>query len=546
MPAPSKVVQESMHFLLDELGKHCYFMGLFFKTHSNDELALLRSRQGYVKILREKVELECARVLQRRKPGTSFYNQVVAHKTLIIALSDLSSMSMACFDEIEADQPFIHPAQKLCIKLVRRFGQSINLVTIGVDGAPRRAGLKLARRTEKLLALYEQIQQETLSQRDRLDDRELRTVLHCNFGLKRLVTQLSVLGEALIKADVGQVATLKNYRHLKDAAASLNYNLDDVTVKRLALTRSGSAIASIAYEGNDNSVDVLAVYKEGDYTKIKEEVEGVAQWQKVAPDVAPEVLAHSSRQGETSSLLIEHLPGKTFEKLALAGDQSGTEKILKALFKTLNRIWSDTLTAESCNAHFMAQLQKRIGDSRSVHPKLFAPTQTICDVVTPGFNELIERVQAKEARWTAPFSVLVHGDFNVDNLIFNEAEKRLYFIDLHRSSYFDYVQDISVLMISLYRLQAPDKKTRKLMMVCIEKIARYARKFAQKHNDELFELRLAAGLARSFATSTRFIYDAKLASKMYFRSRYLLETLANMAPEQEAHYQLSLEELFGE
>ena len=37
------------------------------------------------------------------------------------------------------------------------------------------------------------------------------------------------------------------------------------------------------------------------------------------------------------------------------------------------------------------------------------------------------------------------------------------------------------------------------------------------------ELRLALGLARSFASSTRFILDQTLAAAMFLRARYLLE-----------------------
>ena len=125
-------------------------------------------------------------------------------------------------------------------------------------------------------------------------------------------------------------------------------------------------------------------------------------------------------------------------------------------------------------------------------------------------------------------------------------QKRVYFIDLHRASYFDYVQDLSVLMVSIYRLQVLSGETRKRMMDSAIEIYRFGRRFAKRHQDDTFELRLAAGLARSFATSTRFIFDKKLATRMHLRARYVLERLARLPPEQEKTFLLPLKELYIE
>ncbi|MBU1297265.1 MAG: aminoglycoside phosphotransferase family protein, partial [Gammaproteobacteria bacterium] len=74
----------------------------------------------------------------------------------------------------------------------------------------------------------------------------------------------------------------------------------------------------------------------------------------------------------------------------------------------------------------------------------------------------------------------------------------------------------------------------------------FGRRFASRQQDVTFEVRLAAGLARSFATSTRFIFDKKLASRMHLRARYLLERLAKLSPEQAQTFTLPLKELYVE
>ncbi|TDO98948.1 phosphotransferase [Marinomonas balearica] len=544
-PPPSSAVQENIYFLLNEVEKHCHFVELFFKTHSVELLPRIRARRGYVQTLREKIERECALMIKRRKPGTAFYNQVTATRALANALQGISSHCIECVQEGTLDEPYQHPVNDLCRKLIRRIDRSINLVKLGMNTSQRRTGIKLARRTRRLLDIYDDIQSRTLSAKQSLTDDQLRAAVLCNYGLKRLIKQLALVGEALIKADLGQVATLQNFDHLRDTASSLNYDLNDLKVRRLALTRSGSAIAAISHK-NENGKDILAVYKEGDHTKIEEEIQGVKQWRKVDPRLAPNVLAQAKADGENSALLIEHIQGSTFEALLLEERKSGVKAALKALFKTLNSSWKETYTPEQSYAKFMQQLEKRVEDSKKVHPDFFAPEQHICGLRRLAFDDLTQIVAKKESTWRAPFSVLIHGDFNVDNLIYDDSEDRIYFIDLHRSDYFDYVQDISVLMVSIYRLQVLSGSTRKLMMESAKEIYQFGKRFAKRHNDTTFELRLAAGLARSFATSTRFIFDKKLSSKMHLRSRYLLEKLAALPQENESKFKIPLKELYIE
>ncbi|MCO4786102.1 MAG: aminoglycoside phosphotransferase family protein [Marinomonas atlantica] len=544
-PAPLIIIKDDLTFLLSEIEKHGVYTELLFKTGSPDILRSIRARRGYVQTLREKIELACARLLERRKLGTSYYNQVIAVRGLANALAALAQGFLDTVNAGSLDEQFEHPDSKNCLKFIKRINRTIALVKVGFSEDIRRTGIKVARRSEKLKSMYDDIQVETLSQKGLLLDLELQASILCNGCLRRLVDQLSDVAETLIKVDLGHVATLKNYKHLKHVTSELNYDLNDVKVRRLALTRSGSAIASVSHQ-NAVGQHVLAVYKEGDRTKIDEEVQGVQNWRNVDPKLAPDVLVKTQSDGETSALLIEHIPGKTLESLLREGKEKALEKALKTLFKTLNDTWQATLTSEHSRADFMQQLRKRIKDSAGVHPEYFTPEQRICGLLRPSFYDIVDRVEAKESRWPSPFSVLIHGDFNVDNLIYDDVEGRIYFIDLHRSTYYDYVQDISVLMVSIYRLQILEKNKRKVMMDCAKDIYKFAQRFAKRHNDDNFDLRLAAGLARSFATSTRFVLDKKLSTRMYLRSRYLLEMLSALPIEKEAKFKLPLKELYSE
>ena len=542
---PLNMVQEDLTFLLREIVKHGDFALLFFKTGSPDVLGRIKSRTGYVQTLREKIELSCARLVERRKLGTSYYNRVLAVRGFANALADLGGGLIECVEAATLASAFRHPAADKCIKFIKHLKRSILLTQFGFKEEVRRTSIKVARRADKLAHLFTDIQTQTLAQKDTLSDSELNAAFLCNAHLKRLIKLLANAADALIKVDLGHVATLQNYQHLKRASNSLNHALGDLKVKRLALTRSGSAIASLSRE-NEAGQRVLAVYKEGQKSKIEEEVQGVENWRKFNPRLAPDVLMQTDGQDDTSALLIEHIPGKTFESLLREGKEKPLQQALAALFKVLSGAWQSTLSKEPAKAQFMRQLQKRINDCMAVHPDFFQDQHNLCGLVKPSFLELVSMVEQRESRWATTFSVLIHGDFNVDNLMFDGVEKRIYFIDLHRSSYFDYAQDLSVLMVSIYRMQILEPKQRELMMDCAKQIYLFGRRFAKRQQDQTYELRMAAGLARSFASSTRFVLDKTLSTRMHLRARYLLEKLAYLPAEKEANFKLPLKELYGE
>jgi aminoglycoside phosphotransferase (APT) family kinase protein len=143
-----------------------------------------------------------------------------------------------------------------------------------------------------------------------------------------------------------------------------------------------------------------------------------------------------------------------------------------------------------------------------------------------------------------PFSVYIHGDFNVDNIIYDPGERKISYIDLHRSRYTDYVQDVSVFMVSNYRLQIMAAPVRRRIVKLIRDFYKITGRYARRNNDALFDIRLALGLARSFVTSTRFILDKSLARDMFLRGRYLLEQVTRLKPDAYADYKVPVKELF--
>ncbi len=99
-------------------------------------------------------------------------------------------------------------------------------------------------------------------------------------------------------------------------------------------------------------------------------------------------------------------------------------------------------------------------------------------------------------------------------------------------------------MVSNYRLRILDARVRRRIMALARDFYRFARAYARKQGDATFEIRLALGLARSFATSTRFILDKSLSRRMYLRARYLLEQLVALEPAQVSRYRVPVDRLF--
>ena len=63
-----------------------------------------------------------------------------------------------------------------------------------------------------------------------------------------------------------------------------------------------------------------------------------------------------------------------------------------------------------------------------------------------------------------------------------------------------------------------DAQTRRRVAQVASNMHTTAAKFARTQGDKTFEYRLALGLARSFATSTRFVFDKSHARRMFVRA----------------------------
>ena len=357
---------------------------------------------------------------------------------------------------------------------------------------------------------------------------DLVTTLFIARYLERMGDSLLNIGEAIISLSLHERLKIHQYWALEETLEVGEGERDKVRLESIAETRSGCRIGRVrdlrsGGEGN------LVLFKEGGLDKMLDERAGIAFWQERYPALVPKVLGW--QEGEHhASILLEYLRGKTFQDILLEGDGQQVAAAFDALTATLREVWGATRVDEPTGAGFVRQIVKRFEDVRKVHPDYGSDGEQIGGLVVPSFDELVARAEAVEAAVPAPFSTFIHGDFNVDNVIFDGQTGRLSFIDLHRSRRSDYVQDVSVFMVSNFRLPVLEKAQRRRLGRVIRAFYRFARGYAAESGDRTFEVRLTLGMIRSFTTSTRFVLDDRFARSMYLRARYLLERLLAHAP----------------
>jgi hypothetical protein len=173
----------------------------------------------------------------------------------------------------------------------------------------------------------------------------------------------------------------------------------------------------------------------------------------------------------------------------------------------------------------MKQLLGKIHEVYDIHPGLLTPSYSIGGIEKPPLEVMIRKVEKIEDLLPAPFSVFIHGDFNTDNIIYNQAEDRLYFIDLNRSTNLDYIQDITVFAVSNFRIPSFSSSIRERLFKVIAAFLDFSRDYARRHQDHTFEARMALGLCRSFITSTRFEVKEDFSKEMFLRATYLLDKI---------------------
>ncbi|HZL86539.1 MAG TPA: PhoU domain-containing protein [Candidatus Krumholzibacteria bacterium] len=519
-------IDKNLRFLIHEVRKQLVATAEFLEAPTPKRFEGLLAKDDYIDNLKDVILRKCFSLVPRTDEDDQI--SIAFLKAVDVVTVNLERIADFC-ENIVGQTQYIEPAL-LTRQNMRPFFEAI------LDGIDRigeailrrdaRQALEICRAEHVTDRLYVVEFRRLLREMESgTNPQGLVTSIFIYRYLERMGDSLLNIGEAILSAALGERIKIDQWRTLEEllGASGLQQTVEDLELEPLAETRSGCKVGRVrthAFRDEDHWV----VFKEGRREKLLAEKEATALWEEIMPGLAPRIHAFHDR-GPSGSILFEYLSGHTFEEYLLRGDLGGIQRALESICRTLSHVWERTRKDTPVSPRFAQQLAERLGDVYSLHPGFQTATAGIGRLALPSFDTLVEKAKVLEAQLVCPFSVFTHGDFNVDNVICHPTDGTVHFIDLHRSRTGDYLQDVSVFLVSNHRLQVFDEPIRQRIRDVTLLFHDFARETGQRLGDPTFSARLALGLARSFATSTRFVLDHEFAKNMFLRSRYLLEAV---------------------
>jgi phosphate uptake regulator len=539
-------IHHNFEFLQAELVGRLESIKSFLGDTSPQAAEKIFSRSGYLSNLKQRIHDDCYRYIATSDNAEA--PEVMRMRAIDKIATEMERIADLGVEFVQQTLYYDDPGKKNFPKLLKQLDIVIDAVAqiqTALFENDTQLAVKIGNVQERLDRKFRKLlKKNAASLRDPSDAESLLTISLSAYAIERMGDSLLRISESIISSSLGMVMDASRLQGMQDSIGKIaeTSNAEELKLATVAETRSGAAISSVQLTDDDNS-QYPAILKQGHKKKIKMERKGVQNWHDVFPGLAPTILAWK-KQGKSASLLIEHLSGHTFEQVVLNDSIEILENALTELKNTLYSVWTETLAEKPVAANFMQQLDKRLNDVYAVHPEFQGSEQRICGSELSSFDSLASRAAEIETHIQAPFSVYIHGDFNIDNIIYDTESNQIHYVDLHRSRYMDYVQDVSVFMVSNYRLQVLDNQIRRRIAAVINEFYQITRAFAVTNSDTTFELRLAFGLVRSLATSTRFILDRNLARAMFLRARFLLEQIVKLDPADYANYRVPVDEVF--
>lgn len=518
-------VRENFRFIVSEVIAQVELTRRFFDHPSRDLMEKISSRDDYVDNLKSVIEeqsfdrlmdprgIERAKVVELRALNTITANLERIADFAVNILGQMGHLSHLDSGHLLDFAPFFDEVLG-----------GLNNIVEALDHRHANKAFRICQCEFNLDKLHAQTFAKVLAELEQSDHRsDLVTVLFISHYLERMGDCLLNIGEALIFVLVGEKMKIRQYQALNDtmAASGLEASVGQVEFESIWGTRGGCRIAAVQDPRPESSSPVL--FKQGSSKKLAKEKENLALWEKLAPGLPPKVWAFQEGDEGEGSILLEYLPGCTMQDLIINGDDEGLELSEHLLEATLGKVWWATKQARSLRPDFVGQIRSRQEAVYRMHPEFQTKPVAIGNLRLPSFDDMLESLEAIEPELAAPYAVRTHGDLNLNNVIFDPAAHGLHFIDLHRSALADCAQDISVFLISNFRLPVFELEVRRRINAVIGRFLAFALDFARNIGDEAFQARLAMGLGRSLFSSTRFEMNSAFAREMHLRAVYLLE-----------------------
>ncbi len=533
-------LEENFTFLVAEVERQARATLSFLDAPSHELYDRIVGRDDYIDNLKTVIENKCYGHFHNVEPGRGLdkqaANRVRAIQVMTVNLERVADFFINILQQTNylSDHAFIHgyTYREMFEEILACLGRILPaLRQADISGA-----LSVCKAEYELDRMYkvgfDRIMGELKKGRN---VQNLITVLFVFRYLERIGDALLNIGEALIFSILGERIKIEQFEALQQTLSKTGYSggISGVDFKAIWGTRSGCRIGHIGQKPASEAglgvsgVDPLgSIYKEGSLSKIQAEKAALEQWKAIFPGLVAEVYGYHE-EGDKGSMLVEFLPGCTLDEVILTSAEDILNNALFVLTHTVQDIWEHTKSPAPATCGFMAQLSQRLDAVLQIHPGFNRQEKHIAGHAVPATRSLILACREAEEDLTAPFSVLIHGDFNVNNLVYNHQSQRLHYLDVHRTRQGDYVQDASVFLVSNHRMPVFEPHLRQRINTAMAEFLAFVRAFARQNGDDTFEARMALALARSLFTSTRFELNPVFSRSMCLRAHYLMERVAD-------------------
>jgi phosphate uptake regulator len=520
-----ETLEENLKFLVLEVESQIILTFRLLNDAEPDLLEKVNAKDDYVDNLKTIIENECfSRLHCEAGEGADGIKMLRAAQAIAVNLERIADFCVNIARQTEYLIEFTQLHQSNFQEMFILIQESTQHILPALQKRDLAEALTICRSEQQLDELYKE-NFDWIMARLRTGHyvEDLITTLFIFRYLERIGDSLLNIGEALLFAATGERIKIEQFDALKAvlAHAGLKEPLSGAEFKAIWGSRSGCRIGRVGI-ADPQSESVQGLFKEGNKAKIRKEKENIEQWEKIRPGLAPRILGYREN-GDKASMLVQFLPGLTLDAVILGSDDKTLQQAMTALEKTLLDVWQHTLDVEPVATDYMGQLKTRLETVRRVHPGFRRIGKAIETFEIRSSEKLIDRCAAIEKTYPAPFSIQIHGDFNTNNVIFNTENDHVNYIDFHRSRKADYIQDVSVFLVSNFRMPVFEATLRERINQVTRRFFDFSLRFARQHDDQAFELRLALALARSFYTSTRFELNQTFSHDMFTRAHYLME-----------------------
>ena len=522
-PAPQRN-QGDLKLLLAEIGQYLRQVRLFLHDPSGGSSEEdLRHKMAYIMTLSQVArnhyfDLEKSHDLDEN--AHKLYHCLAAISTRLHRISELAlnvvrqvgHLSEAAFlDEYELGEFF------------DVIDQGLSLIRPALEQRKFKLVVRICHVEERLDALYADRFRRLIREMDEGQGRpgDRVTTLMVVHYLERVGDLILEIGEELMHVILGDNLRFSQYQALT-AGLKASGHTSLAGFQSIWTGRSGCRICLVGCDEAEDGGEPL-IFKHGPAAKLEKERENLEAWDKLWPGLAPKLRAFVPSEGDgQAAMLLEYIRGETLRDMFINYQRFPKAKAeLTGALELMAELWRETREEQEIKAGFARQAEKRLGSVGALYSDIVNFEGAVGYLEIKPLAVLLDEARRLERSVPAPFTVRVHGDFNLSNIMRDAITGHYRLIDLYRSRLSDYVQDMSVMILSILRLPMSGTASRDFLAGAANQTWLFGKNFASANNDLTFEARMGFGLARSFLTSARFEARRSVATRFLGYSRYI-------------------------